>query len=168
MRRPLRTLLSTALVLVALPVAADAPNGSDPKRAAQYDPFDRNSTVIHDAFTNLTWERFVPKIARTFDVAEAGCASSFSGRMPTVKELLTLVDEEPHLEYDSSLGKNVEVAIDRYAFGNGTGGPKTFTDAAYWSSTPTGEPDEVWGVSFADGTMVRLKTSVQAYARCVR
>ena len=44
----------------------------------------------------------------------------------------------------------------------------TAEDAAYWSSTPTGTPGERWGVSFRDGTMVRLVEGQPFYARCVK
>ena len=53
--------------------------------------------------------------------------------------------------------------IDQDAFGSYTG-----EDAPYWSSTPTGVANEFWGVSFKDGTMVRLKNNDLGYARCVK
>lgn len=163
--RSLRLFLLPAVLLVTLPVAADAPRGptpENPNREPQYQAFVRDTPVINDNFTKLAWERFAARTSRTFAAADTNCAGAFAGRVPTVKELLTIVDEDPHQVYE--FGKTVSKAIDQLAFGSYTG-----VDLPYWTSTPTGTPDEVWGVSFADGTMVRLnKTSGQAYARCVR
>ncbi len=160
MKRSLRLLAFAALALVTLPVAADAPRG-DATRLAQYEAFVRDTPEINDNYTKLSWERFATRQLRTYAAAETACTTNFGGRLPTVKELLTIVDEDPHQEYE--FGKTVTKAIDQLAFGSYTG-----VDKPYFSSTPTGTTDEVWGVSFADGTMVRLKKTDQAYARCVK
>jgi hypothetical protein len=154
MKRSLRTLFFAALVLSAGPVLADAPIG-------QYEQFVKDTPTIRDKRTLLEWERFAPRDKETFAVAGANCPSTF--RLPTVKELLTLVDEQPHQDYDIALAKTVTKMIDQSAFGSYTG-----EDAAYWSSTPTGTANERWGVSFKDGTMVRMAESSAGYARCVK
>lgn len=163
MKRQLRTLFFfAATVLVTAPLMADAPD-------TQYQLFDRDATEIRDNFTKLAWQRdrlgLENRTKRTFATAESRCPSVFGGgRLPTVKELLTIVDEQPHREYE--FGQNVEKAID--GLGGRAFASSTYVDAPYWSSTPTDGTDEVWGVSFADGTMVRLKKTDQAYARCVK
>ena len=154
MKRSFRTLVFFALVMVAAPVLADAPLG-------QYEQFVKDDPTIRDTKTLLEWERFALRQKRGFAAAESGC-SGF-GRLPTVKELLTLVDEQPHQEYDTTIAKTVTKAIDQNAFGT-----YTAEDAPYWSSTPTGTGGEYWGVSFKDGTMERLPQSQSFYARCVK
>lgn len=81
--------------------------------------------------------------------------------MPSIKELLTILDEEPHTEYEFS--KVVSKMIDALAF------PDTPVDLPYWSSTLVpGTADKYWTLSFKTGLMeARLKTD-KAYARCVR
>lgn len=156
MTRAIRTPLFVALLLVAPPLLADAP-------IAQYEPFDKDDTEIRDVHTKLLWQR--DKVAnqtkRTYASATASCVG-FSGRIPTVKELLTLVDEEPFSTYE--FGQTVEKAVDQGAFGNFTA-----VDAAYWSSTPAGGGQR-WGISFKDGTMVPLNENDATgfYVRCVK
>jgi hypothetical protein len=152
MKRSLRTMLFAALVLSAAPVLADAPIG-------QYQQFVKDDDTIVDTKTLLVWERFALRQTKTFGAASIGCPAGF--RLPTVKELLTLVDEQPHQEYE--FGKTVTKVIDQNAFGSYTG-----EDAAYWSGTPTGGTNERWGVSFKDGTMVKLPEGQMFYARCVK
>ena len=98
----LRLTLRVALVAVAvaLPVSADAPIGGSDQ---QYENFDSGNKVIIDRFTKLAWDRpSDPYPAPTsFDAAKAYCETQRSMRLPSLKELLTLVDEEPHDEYDT-------------------------------------------------------------------
>lgn len=161
MKRHLRMLLVASAVLVTAPLMANAP-------VTQYQVFDRDATEIKDNFTKLAWQRdrigLENRTKRTYATADSRCPAVFGGRLPTVKELLTIVDEDPHREYE--FGQNVDKAID--GIGGRAFASSTYVDAPYWSSTPTGTTEEVWGVSFADGTMVRLKKTDQAYARCVK
>lgn len=159
MKRSLRTLLFASLVLASAPVLADAPVG-------HYEPFVRDTPTIRDSFTLLEWDRFAPRTKKLFGSANASCGAPFNGRLPTVKELLTLVDEQPHKEYE--FGATVEKAID--GTGGGAFGSYTSVDAPYWTSTPTDVAGERWGVSFKDGTMVRLKENDTTgfYVRCVK
>jgi hypothetical protein len=138
----------------------------------QYRPFDYESTEIIDDKTGLTWERKVT-LTRTFSNAEFNCTANFAaGRVPTLKELYTLVDEEPHDDYEGN--KLVQKAWHDQAFDD-----SSLVDKPYWSSTPTGDPlntptrlKEVWGVDFRTGNMVKLDAESTddklAYARCVR
>lgn len=147
-----------AVVLLALPAAADAPRD-------QYDRFDGDSVTIKDAFTKLEWDRHGVLENVTYGAAEGGCPFLPSlenvGRLPTIKELLTLLDEEPHPEYE--FGKLVDKHLDGTAFFEAP------VNQPYWSSTPA-EPGKVWGLSFATGLMQQLPTdpSTKANARCVR
>lgn len=152
MKRTLRSVVFVSLVLFAAPVLADAPIG-------QYAQFLKDDPTIKDTKTFLEWDRKSLREKKSFVAATTSC-SSF-GRLLTVKELLTLVDEEPHQEYE--FGKTVVKTIDQNAFGQ-----YTAEDAPYWTSTPTGNANERWGVSFKDGTMVRLPEGQQFYTRCLK
>ena len=158
-RRP-RKLLSRlvfAVILLAVPAAADAPRD-------QYDRFDSDSVTIKDTFTKLEWDRRAV-FKSDYAGATGNCAllSSLesSGRLPSVKELLTILDEEPHDEYE--FGKLVPKMIDGLAFAD------TPVDLAYWTSTPASAAgDTFWTLSFKTGLMAPLPKTSSAYARCVR
>lgn len=158
MKRKLLPRAVLAAILLAIPAAADAPRD-------QYDRFDGDSVTIKDAFTKLEWDRRA--IVAKVDFGSAGSGCSFlgslenTGRLPSIKELLTILDEEPHDEYE--FGKLVTKHIDAVAF------PSTPVDRPYWSSTP-GAAGKVWVLSFATGRMEQLDTAAPttAHARCVR
>lgn len=111
-----------AVVLVAIPAGAAFPHAP----TDQYATFDYRSQTIRDLKTKLTWTRATA--SRNFAGAGAYCATFGANvRLPTVNELLSLVDEEPHQEYEG-LGA-VTKHIDPDAF------PNTPTDLPYWTST---------------------------------
>lgn len=145
-----------ALILLAVPAAADAPQD-------QYERFDGDSLTIKDTFTKLEWDRKAV-FKSNYDGAAGNCAllSSLqsSGRLPSVKELLTIVDEEPHQEYE--FGMLVPKMIDALAFAD------TPVDVPYWTSTPAPAPDTFWTVSFKTGLMAAQPKTAQGNARCVR
>jgi hypothetical protein len=149
-----------AAILLVVPAAADAPR--DPP---QYERFDVDSLTIKDNFTKLEWDRRSIITGVSYGGADLGCSSlttlSASGRLPTVKELLTILDEEPHDEYE--FGKVVPKMIDALAFAD------TPADLPYWTSTPAGV-NQVWALSFSTGLMVALSTNAsgKGNARCVR
>jgi hypothetical protein len=157
MKRKLLPRAVLALVLlVVVPAAADAPQD-------QYERFDGDSLTIKDTFTKLEWDRKgVFKSDHSGATGNCGLLTSLqsSGRLPTVKELLTILDEEPHQEYE--FGKVVPKMIDALAF------PDTPVDAPYWSSTPAPGIDMFWTVSFTNGLMAAQAKTAQANARCVR
>lgn len=151
--------LRSGLVLgatLALPVYADAPiRGAD----RQYDYFTDLDTVITDNFTRLTWER--PRIgayAPPMTLAEARtyCANA-ARRLPSAKELLTLVDEEPHDEYES--GALVPKAIDRPAF-RGTPADE------FWTSSQRPDGSYVT-VHFGTGATGQASAGDARRIRCV-
>ncbi len=160
MKPPAKPKLLSRVVLVALllvvPAAADAPS-------TQYAKFDQDSVTIKDTFTKLEWDRR-STINSTFGGATDYCAFlstlQMSGRLPSIKELLTILDEEPHLEYE--FGKNVTKMIDAPAF------PGTPIDLPYWSSTPATGTDMFWTLSFSTGLMAPQPKTAMANARCVR
>ncbi len=159
-----RYLLPIALFLVALPAGATAPSD-------QYEPFDRQVVVIVDQKTGLTWERNLDSgshnavsINGTYDQMAFACPTQLSGgggRIPTIKELLTLLDEAPYAQQIK--GKIVATYIDSYAFQN------MAVDKPFWSSTPVvGTTDQVWTLDFGTGDMRATPKTANAAVRCVR
>jgi hypothetical protein len=159
MKRKLLPRAVLAAILLALPAAADAP-----RNPPQYAQFDSDTPTIKDNFTLLEWDRRAIVKNVSFPLAESGCSFlaslESSGRLPTVKELLTILDEEPHNEYE--FGKVVPKMIDALAFAD------TPVDLPYWSSTPAPGTDMYWTLSFRTGLMQALPKTGAAHARCVR
>jgi hypothetical protein len=146
-----------ALFFLVVPAAADAPVG-------QYERFDSDTITIKDTKTLLEWDRRNIVRDSPQDLARLNCSTRTANpkyRLPTVKELLTIVDEQPHDEYE--FGAEVSKMIDQPAFDG------TPIDLPYWSSTPAG-PGKFWTVSFKTGLMeARGSTaSDKGNARCVR
>jgi hypothetical protein len=150
-----------AAVAVAVIARADAPGD-------QYALFNMNVETIQDVRTHLVWQRFrntVPQ-QRSFQGAAAYCSTlalpSYPAgwRVPSYKELLTIVDEAPHLEYEN--GSLVSKAIDFNAFLG------TLTDAPYWtSSLYPKDLQTAYVVNFRDGRPVSWDLTYMAYVRCV-
>jgi hypothetical protein len=158
-RRLRAGLAASAIVGLATLARADAPSD-------QYNLFNESSDVINDQRTTLSWQR----VASPTPVNQAGafvaCASlsldslATGWRVPSYKELLTLVDEVPHTEYED--GQLVEKAIDPDAF------PGTAVDHAYWTSSPyAAQPNTAYTVSFDTGLPVGDDTIHSNYVRCV-
>lgn len=141
------------VALVALPAFADAPEG-------QYPEFIGQDQRIRDLKTKLVWERSVSPAPLTF--AAAGTVCTGGTRLPTLKELLSLVDEEPHSVYDLDQKKNVIKYIDRQAFGT-----QTPIDTGYWTSSAA-SPTQAWSVDFGTGETSLANLSDRRYVRCVR
>jgi Protein of unknown function (DUF1566) len=136
--------VATALAL-ALPVSADAPiSGAD----QQYANFDSNNKIITDRFTHLVWERPSAPYPPAMTFAEAKNACKGTMRLPSLKELLTLVDEQPHSEYEGT--RNVPRYIDQSAFPNTPAEP-------FWTSSMKGE-STVWTVDFLTGETKEAST----------
>jgi hypothetical protein len=141
-------MLSIASLLAPFMLAragtADAPKGH----------FSIDDQVVEDTATNLIWQRHAPDSAYTQQQATAYCrALSLDGggwRLPTVKELHTLVDEGL-----------ANPAIDAEAF------PDT-PSLYFWSSTALAGFAFVWSVSFLDGTDTWAPGENMQRVRCVR
>jgi hypothetical protein len=154
------------LVALASFARADAPPD-------QYVLFNSGSSVIQDARTKLIWQRYASTAPVVFkDPLGAGndafgaCAgvslSTFptGWRLPSYKELLTIVDEAPHTEYEG--GSLVFKAIDPNAF------PSTSALYPYWSSSMApSSPGSAYAVSFHTGVSITQDITTPAYVRCV-
>jgi hypothetical protein len=152
-------LAASAVVALATLARADAPPD-------QYSLFNTRSDVIQDVRTGLSWQRIASPILVEQSGAFALCAAlsldalATGWRVPSYKELLTLVDEAPHTEYEN--GQLMEKAIDADAF------PATATDSAYWTSSPyPAQADSAYAVNFHTGVPLADDPGVVHYVRCV-
>jgi len=156
-------------ILVAT-ARADAP-------VDQYDLFNMSSETITDTFTSLTWQRSAPAQPVTFYDAASYCAAlslatpagaTAGWRVPSYKELLTLVDEVPHTTYvDDGL---VQVWIDANAFDT----PPYFQTmpSEYWTSSfyVAGAGSayvSAYVVDFSQGRGDQQSAGTPEYVRCV-
>jgi len=145
-----------AFALVTLSVvfaSADAPPD-------QYAPFGPSISTILDAKTNLSWQRFVDFDAGQTSIgnAETIC-QGVNKRLPTYRELLTLVDEDPHDEWDPEAGAPSPRYIDPNAFPGTPSGP-------FWSMSPSDNGTNKV-VDFRSGESSDLSRTSIAYVRCV-
>jgi hypothetical protein len=138
--------VTAGFIVLAATARADAP-------IDQYGLFNSTAETIVDLSTGLIWQRSAPPQLTDFDAAVSYCAGlslatpsgpSIGWRVPSYKELLTLVDETPHTEYVG--GTLVDVWIDANAF------PATAVDAEYWTSSPyLPQNSYAYVVSFGSG-----------------
>ncbi len=157
-RRLLARLTVSAMVLaLAIPATASAPVG-------QYDTFNQNDATIHDAKTALRWQRG-SATAMSWDDASNYCRALILGgipvgtwRLPSVKELLTLIDEKGESEYVTNRGV-VYYAIDLNAF------PRT-PSGLFWA-WPQLVNGRGWTVDFSNGETGTQPVSTSYYVRCV-
>jgi hypothetical protein len=173
-----RTLVGAGGAVVVASVArADAPGlgTSD----SQYGKFNDSSPYISDNHTNLSWQRAATSTYYSQDGAFSYCQTFsvpnlLSGwRLPSYKELLTIVDESPHVEFIGATP--AYKAIDPNAFGlDATGAERTPTYAPYWSSSmrdpslPCQNAAKCgYAVEFTTGSTVTLSTGTGAFVRCV-
>jgi hypothetical protein len=155
----LRATAGAGVVALASLARADAPSD-------QYYFFNSSAGTITDNFTGLVWQRYASTApvpwASSFAVCASMSTSKVTWRVPSYKELLTLVDEVPHTEYEN--GALVSKAIDPNAF------PGTAVDASYWSSSmPASQAGNAnaFAVDFHTG-VPQLQDSLQnLYVRCV-
>jgi hypothetical protein len=158
------TLAGTGVVALAATARADAP-------LDQYGLFDMSAQTIQDVRTGLIWQRSAPAQTMSFYDAASYCAglslatpsgTSSGWRVPSYKELLTLVDETPHTEY---VGDGlIQVWIDANAF------PQTSVTPTpdYWTSSlyVIGE-GAAYVVSFSEGIGDQQSTGTDLQVRCV-
>jgi hypothetical protein len=154
--------LFVALCLTT-PATGKAPI-SGPDR--QYEFFTVYDQMIQDRFTKLRWRRRVPTATASQKQAATDCATippAGSWRLPTVKELLTIVDEDPNAEYDEKALKTLPKYIDKGVF------PETPTDAGFWTSTEDpSSTARVFTVDFGSGVVnSESKINTLGYYRCV-
>jgi Protein of unknown function (DUF1566) len=114
------------------------------------------SAIVLDTKTKLTWQQTPASTPMAWADAQTYCAgvgSTLDGtgwRLPTVKELLTLVDYA-----------RVAPAIDPTAFPDT---PNTF----FWSATLASSVTQAWDVVFGDGSTSINNTATTNDVRCVR
>jgi hypothetical protein len=162
-RQTLRATLAASAVVATL-ARADAPGD-------QYNLFNGNSDIIQDVRTGLTWQREPSPTAVSFTDAAIACQAlsldTFTSgwRVPSYKELLTLVDEAPHVEYEG--GVLVTKWIDGNAFLGDARSPVLLH--AYWTSSayPGTPPMSAYTVDFSSGTSLALSMTMLEYVRCV-
>jgi hypothetical protein len=163
MRRPLLARILFVAVLAAAPALADDTNAP----SDQYEQFDGSSATIKDTFTKLEWDR--SRVAQNVDLSAASFHCSTvalppTGRVPTVKELLTILNEQPVARYE--FGQNVPKMVSANAFADSTP-----INLPYWTQTPAlgVGANMVWAVDFKTGKMTALdKTTGKANVRCVQ
>jgi hypothetical protein len=142
-----------ATLVVAGAVRADAPVG-------QYATFGLSDVCISDVKTQLTWLRTPLAITYKFGDAATQCGNKGPGwRVPSVNELETLVDENPHYELDN--GAPLLKAIDANAF------PATPVLDPYWTSSVVPGQATAWAVNFQDGSTLTPPLSQTEQVRCV-
>lgn len=147
--------LATALAVIA-PVRATAP-------VDQYVPFASDNDTIRDLRTGLTWQRAFSDVATDRDGAVAHCVglglAQLKWRLPTYKELLTIVDEHYYYYFDSN-GVTRSQAIYINAF------PLT-PDEDFWSSSDATAAGYGWVVDFSSGESATKQTNRASRFRCV-
>jgi hypothetical protein len=126
MKRALQTVLA-----FVLPLAITITSALAKAPGTQYADFDKTSATIEDNFTKLEWERTSRPADATGQLYTNqtnlnACRVGF--RLPTLKEFLSIVDEEPHW-YQSPSSKIVLRAVDPNAF------PNLPVDFPYWVSS---------------------------------
>jgi hypothetical protein len=130
----------------------------------QYATFGPDDDTIYDMYSKLTWQRASTTATLTQAEAVSTCAAltlaSKTWRLPTMKELLTLAEDTPHLVYQD--GMDVQSDIDTNAFYD-------TPSACFWSSSfAASSSTHAFKVSMADGEAVLDDpTSPACAARCV-
>jgi hypothetical protein len=151
--RPLKLGLAVLVTLVISgTVRANAPKGR----------YTATGGTVVDNVTHLTWQQVVATTGgddgagrSTWANAKSACASFGGGyRLPTVKELLTIVDF-------SKANPSIDTSADAF--------PGTPPDA-FWTATPLAgsPPTSAWFISFDDGYAGNVDMMQPNRARCVR
>lgn len=150
-----RSIFVKGACIVAVALATHVVTAAAPP--AQYQRFDVTSTTICDQETGLRWDRAAAAPAN-YLTAKGDCP--VPRRLPTVKELLTLVDEDRHREQRGAT--EVEVAIDGAAF------PDTPVDVGFWTDTLTHDLTNRFTVHFGTGETGLAKDTDERRVRCVQ
>ncbi len=112
-----------------------------------------DNSRIHDKVTNLIWQKTGGTQQVSFQEAELYCAdlakaSGLSWRIPKIKELATLVDEN---SYHPSIYPIFQTQ-----------------SRFYWSSTlNAADEDFAWMVNFSDSHIHSFRKHTPYYVRCV-
>jgi hypothetical protein len=154
--RPVTASRAAFAIVIALAAMSRADAPPD-----QYATFSAANTFITDQQTQLQWTRApsAQKVAQS--AALKICTDNFA-RLPTYRELLTIVDESPHDDWDPDAGVATPRYIDPNAF------PATPGDK-FWTMSPVpGSTTLFMTVDFGTGeARVSSSQTDVAYARCV-
>lgn len=122
-----------------------------------------SGAVVVDATTGLSWQRLVDARAVTFDDAKASCATLGERyRLPTIQELLTIVDYSVAQQTTATAPM-----IDAAAF------PETPAESFWASPSPLSDAGLPYTVNFGNGLVVGQPRGASAiapplaHARCV-
>jgi len=119
---------------------------------------DNGDGTITDRVTGLMWQQ-TPRLEQKYTFTEAtGAVDTFSlagysdWRLPTIKELYSLIDFRGHTMAKIPF---IDTSYFAFAYGDESAGER-FIDAQYWSATQyvgltMGGDATVFGVNFADG-----------------
>ena len=145
----------SAVVVIAAVAATRTPSAD---ASAPVGRFTVGDGTVTDNKTTLVWQQATPEAIYSWSEAKAYCTSGGPGlagvgwRLPTVRELQTLVDP-------SRMG---DPRIDLTIF------PNT-PSAGFWSSSPAaGAPSFAWLVNFYDGFASKYEITTGVDVRCVR
>jgi hypothetical protein len=121
--------------------------------------FKVETDTVYDNGTRLTWHRGISSTGVTWEAAKQACVDLTTAgggwRLPTVKELLTIVDE-----------RTLIPAIDATAF---PGTPGVATSARAWTSSAlAGNQYSAWIVTFERGHAETNSRELSGFVRCVR
>jgi len=116
------------------------------------------ATMVKDTRTNLMWEDtpHVKEVKITQPRAKTYCSELKLGghenwRLPTIKELLSIVDYTRVSPATFKIFSYIE------------------DESFYWTSTPVADADdEYWGINFKRGESSRASEYYDRYVRCVR
>jgi hypothetical protein len=125
--------------------------------AAPAGRYTTTATTVYDTKTKLTWQRTVPTAAYSWADAKSYCASAAvsailggTGRLPTIKELATIVDYANFPRIDAT------------AFPGTLG-------VYFWTSTAKlGSTTFAWIIDFSQGPMTINAVTDMLDVRCVR
>jgi hypothetical protein len=147
-----QTFLGAAVLMLVSLVQAKAPQD-------QYELFNGSDLYVTDVYTHLTWER-APRGSVVYNDANTQCPPGF--RLPSVKELLSLIDEVQHKEFLDRMPQTL--SIDGAAFGG-----ENADSGEFWTDT-FGKDLSRFTVEMGTGTTkTRIPSStVKAKFRCVR
>lgn len=148
--RAIRAILP-ALALSTLPalVRADAP-------ANQYEAYLSGDDFVEDKQTGCRWWRRAPDTPVA--LAQVACPSPATFRVPTLRELATLLDNQPRQVLVGGVSKPLH--IDQNAF------PRTPPDV-FWTATVA--PDgKVFVIDFGSGEIRTQTPGTPAYLRCIQ
>lgn len=151
-RTNLRRLLALVVLSVLPWLLLESAHAATP--ADRYLP-DLNANTVTDTRTKLVWRRLIEPGQYAWEAAKLQCSGGF--RLPSYKELLTLVDPTRARPAISPVFRGASDAEDT-------------PSQSFWSSSPyVGKAGAAWEVTFMDGGNTgNGDVTVARHVRCVR